>query len=377
MTEPWTAKAARLAAVLVEMGKLRSSVWRAAVENTPRHLLVPECFRLDPDTGEWTRHRLDGEAGMDLVYSNTALFVMPDGCSSSSMPGLMVRMLEDLHVSEGDRVLEIGTGTGYNAALLCHRLGDCRVFSVDVEPTLVTLARERLAAIGYRPVVATRDGVAGLPEHAPFDRVIATCSVPRVPWPWVAQTSLGGRLLVDLKIGKLAGNLVQLVRTGPDTAEGRFDRTYGSFMGIRSRLFTGPPVAPVAPTVEERAERSSSLDLARPWENTVVWFLAALTMPAVTGFGLRGATGPAPATVIINASGGSRCEVTPLVGGVRRVRERGAEIWSHVERAHEMWQALGRPGWERFGLSVVADCHVAWLDRPGGRHHWMLSPACA
>jgi SAM-dependent methyltransferase len=94
------------------------------------------------------------EAYLDAVFSDTTLVTQiapvpgTDGLSwstsSSTMPSLMARMLELLDVTDTDRVLEIGTGTGYNAALLCHRLTDARVASVDIDPTLVTDARDRL-----------------------------------------------------------------------------------------------------------------------------------------------------------------------------------------------------------------------------------------
>lgn len=372
MTQPWTTRAARLADVLSEAGKLRSPAWRAAVENTPRHVLVPEWYRLDPASGDWVLHRLTDGADLDLVYSNVALFVMPDGLSSSSMPGLMTRMLEDLDVTDGHRVLEIGTGTGYNAALLCHRIGDENVFSVDIERSLVELARGRLSDLGYHPVLAAIDGADGLPEHAPFDRVIATCSVSRVPWTWIEQTVIGGRLLVDLKIGKQAGNLVHLRRRSTG-AEGRFDATYGSFMGMRGLPARESPATPPTPA-DDATERSSTLDLARPWDNTVVWFLASLTMPRVTRLGLRAEPGStALDTVTITAEQDSRCEVTAPTEHGRRVREHGRAIWSHIEHAHDVWAALGRPGWERFGLTVDAERHTVWLDQPGGRT-WELPP---
>jgi protein-L-isoaspartate O-methyltransferase len=129
---------------------------------------------------------------LELVYSDTTLITavadyaergVQIPVSSSSKPDLMVRMLEELDVTDGDRVLEIGTGTGYNAALLCHRLGSQNVFSVDVDPALIAAARSRLARLGYHPTLAAADGAAGIAEHAPYDRIIATCSVPVIPPP--------------------------------------------------------------------------------------------------------------------------------------------------------------------------------------------------
>lgn len=68
--------------------------------------------------------------------------------------------------------------------------GAANVFSVDVESDLVDQARARLAELGYHPTLVVADGAAGLPEHAPFDRIIATCSVPAIPWPWSTSASL-------------------------------------------------------------------------------------------------------------------------------------------------------------------------------------------
>jgi protein-L-isoaspartate O-methyltransferase len=89
----------------------------------------------------------------------------------------MARVLEDLELADGMRVLEVGTGTGYNAALLSHRLGAQHVHSVDIHPCLIAAARNRLANLGYHPRLAAVDGTAGWPDHAPYDRIIATCSV--------------------------------------------------------------------------------------------------------------------------------------------------------------------------------------------------------
>ena len=101
--------------------------------------------------------------------------------SSSSQPSLMAKMLAELAVRDGDAVLEIGAGTGYNAALLSHRLGDGLVTTVDLDPEITESARRHLAAAGHHPTVVTGDGARGCPERAPFDRIIATCTLQLDP----------------------------------------------------------------------------------------------------------------------------------------------------------------------------------------------------
>lgn len=171
--EPTAAARAELVRQIRAGGHLGDPRWRAAFEEVPRHLFVPYFFvatargyqRLsgsdhDPDRrARW----LEG------VYTDTALATyMRDGelVSSSSQPSLMAMMLEDLRVGEregtgsGCRVLEVGTGTGYNAALMAHRLGTDRVTTVDLDEEITGPARDRLAAAGYRPAVVTGDGAS-------------------------------------------------------------------------------------------------------------------------------------------------------------------------------------------------------------------------
>lgn len=114
------------------------------------------------------------------------------GAAVSTKPDLMIHMLEVLNIQEGQRILEIGTGTGYNAALLGHRLGDDNVFSVDIDPELIDTARRRLADIGRHPHLTVGNGAEGWPEYAPYDRIIATCAVRRLPWVWYDQLNPRG-----------------------------------------------------------------------------------------------------------------------------------------------------------------------------------------
>jgi protein-L-isoaspartate(D-aspartate) O-methyltransferase len=146
------------------------------------------------------------QATLDLVYSDEALVTrMRDGLpsSSSSQPSLMARMLAALGLRPGLRVLEIGAGTGYNAALIATITG-APVVSVDVQPDVVDDARAALDAAGVDGVtVRVGDGYLGAGEGAPYDRIIATVGVGGVPPAWLDQLAPGGRILAPIEHGGL------------------------------------------------------------------------------------------------------------------------------------------------------------------------------
>jgi protein-L-isoaspartate(D-aspartate) O-methyltransferase len=160
----------------------------AAFEAVPRELFVAEGFlRRD---GSWAKP--GSSRFLEQVYRDDVLVTKSDGrvaISSSSQPSLMAIMLAALDVRPGDRVLEIGAGTGYNAALLVA-LG-ARVTSVDVQDDVAERARVALTAAGVENVrVVTGDGYAGVPEES-FERAIVTVGVAGVAPTWLAQTSPG------------------------------------------------------------------------------------------------------------------------------------------------------------------------------------------
>jgi protein-L-isoaspartate(D-aspartate) O-methyltransferase len=275
-------------------------------------------------------------------------------------------------VKGGHRVLEIGTGTGYNAALLAHRLGNEQVFSVDVGEDLVGLARERLDAAGYRPTLVAVDGVHGLPEHAPFDRIIATCSVPAVPWEWAEQLAPDGTILVDLKLANSAGNLVHLRRVD-NRLEGHFTTRWAAFMAMRTRAAPEPVVRADRAT----GGRTRPTDApATPWtEAKVAWFLAQLRLPPGTSFGYDlDPDTRRPVATTFTAPDGSCARVSLTDGTVTEAGD--TPLWSDVEWAHAQWAAAGRPPWDKLGLTVMSDgVHQVWLDHPTDRHHWLLPAA--
>jgi methyltransferase of ATP-grasp peptide maturase system len=380
----WKARAHRLAERLADAGVLDDPAWRAAVESVPRHVFVPRFYVQQPG-GEWSETTAESHGWLDAVYEDvplvTALAEAANGSrvtvSSSTKPALMLRMLAALDVEDGHRVLEIGTGTGYNAGLLVHRLGDQRVFSVDIGAALVEAARERLAELGYAPTLAAVDGGVGLPDHAPFDRIIGTCSVPAVPWAWAEQLRDDGLVLVDVKRGTHAGNLV-LLRKHRERLEGRFLPRWAAFMAIRD-TDSAPPIVTIRTAAQpENGVRSTTRIDPEPWAAPVPWLLASSRLPRQLGFGYRGPIQSGTmAWATFVGDDGSWCAVRmhPDEHGHREVREGGPiAIWTQFERTYDEWLALDQPGWDRLGMTVTPDGrHHAWLDTPDSAHVWSLS----
>jgi protein-L-isoaspartate(D-aspartate) O-methyltransferase len=120
--------------------------------------------------------------------------------TSVSAPELVAWMLDELRLEPGTRVLEIGAGRGYNAALLAE-LG-CVVTTVEIDPTLVGPTRERLAGFGYDVEVVLGDGDAGVPERAPFDRIVATVGCNDLSPAWFDQLAPDGFLLAPVRHGR-------------------------------------------------------------------------------------------------------------------------------------------------------------------------------
>lgn len=212
-------------------------VWREAFEAVPRHLFVPYYYAgaVSGRQRLWgeSPDRLTRERWLRGVYADVPLATrVRDGelVSSSSQPSLMAMMLAELAVEDGHNVLEIGAGTGYNAALLAHRLGDALVTTVDLDPEITESARRHLAAAGHRPVVVTGDGARGVPERGPFDRIIATCTLSSVPRAWIAQCRPGARILTPFATG-----LAALTVRDAEHAEGRFLHASAYFVPLRGR----------------------------------------------------------------------------------------------------------------------------------------------
>lgn len=146
-----------------------------AFSRVPRELFVPPSLR-------------------DYAYADTAL---PIGRGQTiSQPSVIAEMLALADLFPGAKVLEIGTGSGYTGALT-YELTRAPVYTVERDPFLAQEAEKRLRALGYTQIhVFVRDGTEGLPEHAPFDRIIIHAAAPRVPPPLADQLKEGGVLVL-------------------------------------------------------------------------------------------------------------------------------------------------------------------------------------
>lgn len=209
--------------------------WRGTFERVARHVFAPVYWQAGGFGGGPRRVAADDtntrQEWLEGAYADTPLVTqLLDGqpVSSSSQPSLMAMMLQELRVDDGMRVLEVGTGTGYNAALLSERLGADQVVTVDLEDEITEPARRRLAQAGYRPTVVTGDGAAGYAAGAPFDRVMATCAMPYIPPAWLPQCRPGALILAPVLTG-----LVLLTVQDATHARGRFLPTPAFFVGLR------------------------------------------------------------------------------------------------------------------------------------------------
>ncbi|MGA5114698.1 methyltransferase, FxLD system [Streptomyces pseudogriseolus] len=142
---------------------------------------------------------------LENAYTDQAVTIKdnpgkPLPLSCASVPSVVAMMLEQLDARAADDVLEIGAGTGYNAALLAELVDRGSVTTVDIDPDVALHARTRLNATGYEHVtVIERDGLLGAPENAPYDRIIATVGVWDIPATWWDQLKDGGRLVLPLR----------------------------------------------------------------------------------------------------------------------------------------------------------------------------------
>lgn len=361
-----------------------SDPWGAACFAVPRHRFIPDQVWVSPASGQdhWVDRWADPHRWWEAVYSDSVLVTqidegtLPltaenaarsiDHTSSSSTPSLVFACLDLLDVRPGDRVLEIGTGTGWTAGLLAHRVGELHVTTVEIDSALAARATASLRDTGFRPDVLVGDGTQGAPHDAPYDRVHVTCGVRDIPYAWVEQTRPGGVLVLPWTGEFGVGRLVRLTVRPDGTATGTFaDEAW--YMPMRSQR-KGAPMRPWAGDCDG-VESTTRLDprlIDRPADGAgivlsvrisgVEWLRWAPDASGTTTYWLleTGAHRESWAAVD-HRTGTDTFEVEQH--GPRR-------LWDEVVAAYAAWDRWGRPGAERLGLTVTPDGQYLWIGTP-------------
>jgi protein-L-isoaspartate(D-aspartate) O-methyltransferase len=363
------------------------------VEQTPRHLFVPASN--DLTDADMIAREVGVDAWLDRVYSDVTVVVQRrarpsawavDGSSvalptsSSTMPGLMVEMLEALDLRDGHRVLEIGTGTGYNAALLSHRLGGEHVVSIDIDPDLVHTAGQRLNDLGHSPTLVVGDGQAGVPDHGPYDRIIATCAVSEIPLAWIEQLAPEGAMLINLR-GEIAGVLCLLSKqNGDDEVIGPVVRCGGNFMWLRREL--NSPLrheeSSIVVGARKVARRLTTLPPVNILDNNDFLWVLQLELAGLLRISVTEVFDPMEKVsrpgLLMYTEDGAHAQVInePETDGNYRVIQGGCRrLWDTVEAAYESWNRLGRP--DANGFRIVANSTIQFVSLDSDTN-WMRWP---
>jgi methyltransferase of ATP-grasp peptide maturase system len=357
---------------LAASGTIAGSAWRAAVKAVPREAFLGDAvFR--PEGAMWVpvrREEVGPEEWLRLAYEDRTWVTQVDGLdacaapgpvagdptSSSTLPSLVVRTLDVAGVGEGDRVLEVGTGTGYSTALMCHRLGPEQVTSVEYDARLAARAADRLGALGYGPTLVAGDGLAGHRAGAPYDALVATCAVRSIPFSWMAQLRDGGTVTTTLSGWMLASGLARLSLCEDGGATGRFTGDRVSYM--LARPHERPPRPGFFAFEGHVSDCRVDPGLLADWTGSFVAQSAAPSAELMW-------SGQAP--MLRDVGSGSQAW-TERVGDGWRVHQHGPlRLWDQVESALERWQAQGAPDQAAFGVTVCADhTQRVWIGEPDG-----------
>ncbi|MDT0318877.1 methyltransferase domain-containing protein [Streptomyces millisiae] len=354
----------RLVAALRDAGSLPPR-WEDAVAAVDRADFVPDvCPGLD--------RAADEAAWLAAVYSDRPVVTQVDEgvaggrgipTSSSSQPSQMLEMLELLDVHEGQRVLEIGTATGYHAAWLCHRLGSEHVTSVEIDRRLHEAARKNLAAAGYAPCLVLGDGTRGHPAGAPYDRIISTCTLREITPELLAQTRDGGRIVTPFGSSLHSYSYLTLDVHG-GVGEGRFSGR-PAFMWSRTQAGRGADLSDVYHG--ERGERGTTdLDPAQLNDPDAMFAISLRVRDAWPQIDWED-DGSGEWTYWLlsdDRRSWARTEFVPGRAEFTTEQHGPRRLWDEVAAAYRHWRALGAPGRSRHRLRVTPE---GWsVDVAGG-----------
>jgi methyltransferase of ATP-grasp peptide maturase system len=356
---------------LAESVHVDDPAWRDALSAVPRELFLDDVV-LRPVGARWEpvdRQAAGEEEWLRLVYQDRTSVTQVDGVaaadvsgplsgnptSSSTLPSLIVRMLDLADIREGDKVLEIGTGTGYSTALLCHRLGDKAVYS-EYDARLATAAAGHIHAAGYSPTLITGDGLAGHRDGADYDAIVATCAVRHIPPAWLYQVRGGGTVTATVSGWMLASGLIRLTVDDDGTASGRFA---GDQIG---HMLARPHERPPRPTYYQRPGevRPTRFNPGLLDDWTGRW-VAQLAAPSAELMRLG------DGVILVDVATGSQSWTETDGAGWQVHQHSPLRLWDAVEDALATWQGAGAPPQSEFGMTVDGDgTQRVWIGETTG-----------
>ncbi|MER8119017.1 methyltransferase domain-containing protein [Streptomyces sp. NPDC094031] len=355
----------RLAAAMEQrdLWPARAPWIRQAAEELPRHLFAPERLWY------WDGHAYvpadrgsDPDRWADLVYpgpDDATITQISSGVPGSSLSceAVVADMLDSLLLEPGHRVLELGTGSGRNAALAARRAGRGNVTTIEADEELAAIARQTLEAAGVEVTVVSGDGAAGWPDSAPYDRVIATYAVDQVSWAWIAQTRPGGRIVLPWgRLGHVALTVAKDGRSASGWIQGlaQFMPARGIAVGRSWQQVRGDGLSP--------HERPFTRDLSPLAANVHLQFALRVALPEVqitTGADQDGMN------AWLHDGHSSWAAISALEGG-KSIADQGGprRLADELEDAWDRWQAAGEPDLYDFAMTVEPHQQHVWCQTP-------------
>ncbi|MFE9412330.1 protein-L-isoaspartate O-methyltransferase [Streptomyces sp. NPDC006704] len=310
--------------------------WRRAVWNTHRSLITQMDDGTTPDAGPTKGNFSSSISALDIVFEK----------------------LNQLEVEPGQKVLHIGTASGYDSALLSEGVGSENLTTVEFDQTLAVWGAENLHAAGYTPETIWGDGLEGWKSSAPYDRIISTAAISSVPSQWLAQSKRGAVILAPYNTLFCYGGLLKL-RVSAGIASGRFVGG-ACYMWVRSHRPSNQLNVP-----DDKRQEASPIDpeeiLGLGWPAR---FAVGLYVPDIA-FTHRG-EGESKQVQLWDEDGTSVAivdydewwhpESVTLYG------ERN--LWAEVVQAYTAWRLADQPHFTRYGLTVDDVGEQLWLDDP-------------
>lgn len=365
-----------LGALVAEAEALPAGMLQA-FRTIPRHRFIDRVFVGEPGSqtaklGLPVGPDCDDPETLSAVYVDHAITIqLVDGRASSSttQPSLMAGMMLAARLSPGDRVLEIGTATGWNAALMARVVGPAgQVVSVECDSDLADAARTRLAREGYGDAVrvVAADGIDGYAAGQPYDAILVTAASPDLPPAWLDQLAVGGCLVLPLELPHRAAPLLVLQRD-PDGWRGRL-QSWTWFVPLRSdRVAPHPPL--LEPQCWDESLRGEpvaqfSFPASDRWPAASLGLFLHLAAPGrVAGLRLSGERSHASDVLALC------CTDPPGVAfaeGYQLWVYGGPALADEAERLLHEWQDLGQPGLSDWWVTVTDSDDPApyRLERP-------------